>query len=143
VKNLVDIGAIVAIAGTLILWVRFAMDVRNFRVREEKRRRDDEEHLEELIVKVCEAFTNSDSYLLRRDRAMIQVAQSVTEEAFRLRASSFVDSAVDAERHRELNRRIESIEKAVIDMRADFSEAAGKIASEVTLQVSRLLKDGR
>jgi hypothetical protein len=139
--NAVNAGALIAIIGTLILWIRFVMDLRSFKASEEKRRREEREHQEELIVKVCEAFTNSDAFQLRRDRAMIATAQSVTDESFRVRAQSFVDAAVDAERHRELNRRISAVEEAMTGVRKDFSEAAGKIAAEVTTQVARLLKD--
>lgn len=62
---------------------------------------------------------------------MISVAQSVAEEAFRLRASSFVDSAVDAERRAQLERRLAMLENATSSLRTDFAVAAAGIAQEV------------
>lgn len=139
-KAPMSLGAFIAVVGTLITWVLFYIQIRNFRAAEQARRRNDDEHMEELIEKVCEAFTNSDSFLLRRDRAMIAVAQNVTDEQFRIRASSFVDAAVDQQRRAECERRIAALERSHMEIQKDFREAAGKISAEVTTNIAKFLR---
>jgi len=130
-----SLGAFVACVGILLTWILGAIAIRKFVIEERKRRRDDDGHLEELIQKVCRAFTESDAYQLRRDRAMITVAQSVTDEAFRIRAGSFVDANVDAERRGQVERRMLAVEKAVTDLRSDFKVVAASIAKEVAKEL--------
>lgn len=135
-----NLGVFIAVIAVLITWALFGLQIVNFRRSEQKRRRDDDEHLKEIISEVCEAFTKSDSYLLRRDKEMIAVAQNVTEEAFRIRASSFVDSGVYKTNRENDIERTARIEAAVLAVQKDFEQAAGKIAAEVTTQVAKLLR---
>lgn len=126
-----SLGAFIAVVGVLLTWILGGIAIRKFVVEERRRRRDDEEHLDTLILKVCQSFTESDAYQLRRDRAMITVAQSVADEAFRIRASSFVDAGVDDERRAQLERRLTALENAMTALRADFAAAGPRIAGEV------------
>lgn len=130
-----SLGALVAVVGIVLTWILGAIAIRKFVIEERKRRRDDEEHLEELIGKVCKSFTESDAYQMRRDRAMISVAQSVVEESFRSRAPSLVDAGVDAERRANTDRRIAVIEESLLTLRTDFAAAAMKIAREVVKEM--------
>lgn len=130
-----SLGALVAVIGVLLTWILGAIAIRKLVIEERKRRRDDDKHLEALIEKICKAFTESDTYQMRRDRAMIAVAQSVTEESFRIRAPSFVDSSVDAERRANVERRIAALEVSMAALRTDFAMAAVKIGHEVVKQM--------
>lgn len=130
-----SLGAVVAVVGTILTWVLGGIAVWKFAAEGRKRRRDDDAHLEDLIERVCRAFTESDAYQLRRDRAMISVAQAVTEEAFRMRAPSFVDSDVDRERREQAERRLTVIETTLADLRSDFKAAAMSIAREVVREL--------
>lgn len=130
-----SVGAAIAIVGVLITWVLFGIAIRKFVVGERERKRKDDAFLETLIEKICKSFTESDQYQLRRDRAMIAVAQSVADEAFRIRAPSFVDAGVDGERRQQTERRLDALEKAVSALRTDFATAAASIAREVVREM--------
>lgn len=123
------------ILGFVISWLSFGTVLYRLTREQKKDRREDEQYLQDLIKRVCTEFTNSDAYLLRRDRAMISIAQSVTEEAFRERARSFIDSGVYLANRASDNARIERLENTMMtlrsDLRKDFEEAGEKIAARV------------
>lgn len=133
------ITAVVAIIGTGLTWATFYFRFREFKAGEVARRKAADDNLKTMIADVCQSITESDQYLNRRDKQMIVLAQSLIDEEFRMRSSSFVDAKADERSREDVNRRLSAVEKSVTELHQHFDAAATKIVDDVAARVKALL----
>lgn len=131
--------AIIVLAfGMLAQFVLYLTKIRSYQIADKKAKREDEKYLQDLIKQVCKEFTQSDEYLLRRDRSQISVAQAVMDEGFRIRSPSFVDMKAYEATQAEIQRRLGALEQIAFSIRSDikndFKDAANELIREMEMK---------
>jgi hypothetical protein len=139
-KTLSVLWGLVKVVVYLVPLAVLFFTTRNFRIAQKSqfdtfiKQRDEEKRrhkadMQELALETCRTFVRDPDFEAARDRRIQEVARTVVDSEFRVRASSFVDSGVDLERHKSVDARLERVELQLAENVRELGKVSGTLAS--------------
>jgi hypothetical protein len=113
------------IAGALIKYS-------SWRATEEKRKVDAAKEQKAMVVTVCEEFTNGLAYRASRDQRTREIAATTVDQAFRDRASTFVDAKVYEAETRAFRDDIARLSDDIKENSRTLAKISGQLSVTIT-----------